>query len=259
MPVPPIETFKVGWLCALTEEYFAAIRMLDSRFDEVDFGNANDDTTYTFGRIGKHNVVMGCPPMGRTGLAPAMAVAKDMQRSFPHLRFVLMVGIGGGSPFAGHDIRLGDVVVTAPKRELGGLHQYDRGKTLSDGDFPVTGQLDGPLFELLSALREMNKQQKDITKPDSIAEHMKLLDDMPTYRKPPVDHLYRSDFEHRGNPGTCEVCDPTALVERLSRKNTRQFEVHYRVIASATAAMSDPESNVMYFATEAAGLMKQHL
>lgn len=131
--------------------------------------------------------------------------------------------------------------------------------------FRVTGHLDAPPLVLLSALQEMNRRHKDIKKQDSITEHMKLLDDTPAYRKPPVDRLYRSDFEHRGNPGTCEDCDATALVERLSRKNTRQVEVHYGIIASANTVMknaterdryaTDPEIGALCFEIEAAGLM----
>lgn len=42
-----------------------------------------------------------------------------MLRSFPQIRFGLMVGIGGGEPSMNADIRLGDVVVGVPDGELG--------------------------------------------------------------------------------------------------------------------------------------------
>lgn len=35
-------------------------------------------------------------------------------RSFLNIRVGLMVGIGGGAPSQKHDIRLGDIVVSAP-------------------------------------------------------------------------------------------------------------------------------------------------
>jgi hypothetical protein len=44
---------------------------------------------------------------------PAHA-GRDMARSFPQLKFVLLVGIGGGAPMSDNDVRLGDIVVSKP-------------------------------------------------------------------------------------------------------------------------------------------------
>jgi nucleoside phosphorylase len=74
----------------------------------------NDNNTYVFGRLGPHYVVVSCLPIGKVGLVSAANVAKDMTRSFPSLKFALMVGIGGGAPMKKRDIRLGDVIVSAP-------------------------------------------------------------------------------------------------------------------------------------------------
>lgn len=84
-----------------------------------------DDNVYTLGRIGQHNIVIACLPAGSTGITPAAKGAADMLRSFPSIRFGLMVGIGGGAPSSAskspdeEDIRLGDVVVSVPDGELG--------------------------------------------------------------------------------------------------------------------------------------------
>jgi hypothetical protein len=96
MSEPPFEDYTIGWICALQEEYEAACRMLDDEFDGPEASEANDNNTYVFGPIGGHNVVIGCLPDGRYGTSSAASVAKDMVRSFPNLRFALMVGIGGG-------------------------------------------------------------------------------------------------------------------------------------------------------------------
>lgn len=106
---PPIADYTIGWICALQEEYEAACRMIDGEFDGAEASEANDNNTYVFGHIGGHNVVIGCLPDGRYGTSSAASVAKDMIRSFPNLRFALMVGIGGGAPTRERDIRLGDV------------------------------------------------------------------------------------------------------------------------------------------------------
>ncbi len=44
-----------------------------------------------------------------------------MLRTFPNVRICLMVGIGGGAPSPKHDIRLGDIVVSAPRDGHGGV------------------------------------------------------------------------------------------------------------------------------------------
>lgn len=58
-----------------------------------------------------------------------------MIHTFPNIRIGLMVGIGGGAPSTKHDIRLGDVVVRAPRQGKGGVFQYDFGKTIQDQSF----------------------------------------------------------------------------------------------------------------------------
>jgi nucleoside phosphorylase len=58
------------------------------------------------------------------GPQSAAAVATRMTSRFTSIRFGLMVGIGGGVPSAA-DIRLGDVVVSHPYLQHGGVVQYD--------------------------------------------------------------------------------------------------------------------------------------
>ena len=62
-----------------------------------------------------------------------MDVAKDMARTFLSIELRLMVGIGGGVPSEKNDIRLGDVVVSMPDGQHGGVVQYDLGKNTEDG------------------------------------------------------------------------------------------------------------------------------
>ena len=63
----------------------------------------------------------------------------DVLHSFPNVRIGLMVGIGGGAPSQKHDIRLGDIVVSAPRDGNGGVFQYDFGKMIQDKSFQTTG------------------------------------------------------------------------------------------------------------------------
>lgn len=63
-----------------------------------------------------------------------------------------MVGIGGGAPSQKHDIRLGDIVVSAPGNGKGGVFQYDFGKTIQGQGFQETGFLNQPPMVLLTAM-----------------------------------------------------------------------------------------------------------
>jgi hypothetical protein len=124
-----------GLALAITHRDGCSRGMLDE--EHPDLPRPRHDTNqYTLGKIGDHNVVIACLPSGMYGTTSAAVVAKDMQSSFPSLRFGLMVGIGGGVPkLPEYDIRLGDVVVGRPTSTNGGVIQYDFGKTMQDGQF----------------------------------------------------------------------------------------------------------------------------
>jgi hypothetical protein len=111
--------YTVGWICALEIELAVSQAMLDEVYPDL-LQDEKDSNTYTLGRIGQHNVVLACLPSGTTGTDAAATAAKDLLRSFPKIRFGLMVGVGGGAP--GHpsddpneDLHLGDVVVSNPE------------------------------------------------------------------------------------------------------------------------------------------------
>src|SRR5271170_736931 len=148
-----IQDYTVGWVCALPIELAAATEMLDEEHQDVP-QDGNDTNLYTLGRIGEHNVVLACLPAGQMGTSSAAAVAIQMQSKFTSLRFSLMVGIGGGVPSAESDIRLGDVVISQPHMQYGGVVQYDFGKTGASG-FVRTGFLNTPPAILLNALSKL--------------------------------------------------------------------------------------------------------
>jgi nucleoside phosphorylase len=145
--------------------------MLDEEYDGPEISEDNDDNTYVYGRIAKHYVVIGCLPAGRYGTNLAARVARDMVRTFPRLRFALMVGIGGGALTTRNDIRLGDIVVSQPKDGLGGVIQYDLGK-LKDGRFQKTGHLNALPEKLLGVIPEMRRLHSDKRKLDRLAQHL---------------------------------------------------------------------------------------
>ncbi|KAM6514530.1 hypothetical protein FSOLCH5_008769 [Fusarium solani] len=154
--------YTVGWVCALTCEYVAAQEFLDEEHDPPESLQPNDSNDYTLGRIGRHNVVIAVLPDGEYGTATAASVATSMLNSFPNVRIGLMVGIGGGAPSPTNDVRLGDIVVSAPREAngvtYGGVFEYDFGKTIQDQAFKETRFLNQPPTTLRAAVRGLQAQ-----------------------------------------------------------------------------------------------------
>ncbi|KAF9891512.1 hypothetical protein FE257_003979 [Aspergillus nanangensis] len=233
---PVIEHYTVAWICALQEEYNCAGRMLDEEFNAPDF-DAKDNNTYLFGRVSGHYVIIGCLPAGVHDGISAAGFGRDMARSFPNIRFALLVGIGGGAPTPDRDIRLGDVVVSQPQRTLGGVVQYDLGAYMSGDTIKRTGQLNSPPAVLLGAIPEIRRLQSDPRKPDRIANHISRMDDMPEYQRPAQDRLYRTGYLHQGGK-TCDLCLEDRLESRENRPaTTREVTAHYGVIASGNSGL----------------------
>ncbi|KAF3916806.1 hypothetical protein ABW20_dc0108811 [Dactylellina cionopaga] len=144
--------YNVGWLCALPIELAAATAMLDyqnSRPRDLRYGISENH--YIFGSIGPHNVIITSLPYGIYGTTSAANVVNSFKSDFPDIHYRFMVGIGGGAT-VGTDIRLGDVVVSAPTETSPGVIQYDFGKTIEDGGFMRVGVLAKPPQGLLRAL-----------------------------------------------------------------------------------------------------------
>ena len=256
------QDYNVGWVCALPIELAAAHDMLDEEHQSLPH-DPNDTNLYTLGSIGEHNVVLACLPAGQLGANSAAAVALQMRSSFPAIRFGLMVGIGGGVPSAKSDVRLGDVVVSQPYKEHGGVIQYDFGKTTQSG-FERTGSLNTPPTVLLSALTKLQAQhlrrQSNLTNYLSTVRYLKDLN-------AGLDILFESTYNHVERPHvewpTCDLCSKDKLVKRTLRR-TEEVMVHYGTIASGNRVIKDglirdmlssELGGVLCFEMEAAGLM----
>jgi nucleoside phosphorylase len=267
------ESYTVGWICAITTEYVAAQAFLDEKHDQPEYLHSHDNNDYTLGRIGKHNVAIAVLPDGEYGISSAAGVAKDMLHSFPNIRIGLMVGIGGGAPTPKHDIRLGDIVVSAPRDGKGGVLQYDFGKTIQDQSFQLTGFLNQPPTVLRTAVNGLKAQyesdghQFNETINCILKEKPRL---QKKYRRPnrENDRLYQSTVKHPlNNEKSCDgVCGGDLL--NLRRRDERAENednpaIHYGLIASGNQLMKDAlirdklseDNGVLCFEMEAAGLM----
>ncbi|OWT42403.1 nacht and ankyrin domain protein [Pochonia chlamydosporia 170] len=265
--------YTVGWICAISIEYLAAQLCLDEEHEPLEYVSPHDDNGYTLGRVGKHNVVIAVLPDSEYGTSSAASVARDMLHSFPNVRIGLMVGIGGGAPTSGNDVRLGDIVISTPRDGEGGVLQYDFGKTIQDQAFRQTAFLNRPPTVLLAAVNGLKTQyQRKRRQLEEAINHIILEqeEDLREELSRPCassDRLYRSDFVHPPDKknGCAEVCgvDSPNLITRLERTRHQSPAVHYGLIASANQLMKDAlvrdklaaEQGVLCFEMEAAGLM----
>ena len=225
-----------GWMdLCLTSEMAAATAMLDEHHNPLQ-QNSHDHNTYTLGRIGRHNVVLACLPTGVIGTVSAARVADQMLQTFEGIRFGLMVGIGGGVPSEENDIRLGDIVVSKPTGQSGGVIQYDFGKTVQEGRFIRTGSLNRPPDVLLTALA--NLQSEHLMEGHELAKYLsEMLRRHPKmatmFARPDMQHdlLYDTDYDHIMEHATCSQCDRGRLIDREPRPLEDPF-IHYGLIAS---------------------------
>ncbi|WDK23073.1 hypothetical protein CGRA01v4_14364 [Colletotrichum graminicola] len=175
-----------------------------------------------------------------------------------------MVRIGGGAPRAKHDIRLGDVVVSTPRGNHGGLLHCYFDRMMDDGAFKVTGFLAPPASELMLALISTRAQL--ITMGNGIEQSVvTVLTRLPRRRgkwrrpSPKTDILYRSHIVFDPTKPPTDV-GPDAVISRPERSNPG---VHYGLIASADRVMRAAtirdklaaDRDVLCFETEATGVM----
>jgi nucleoside phosphorylase len=261
--------YTVGWISALPLEIAAAAAMLDKRHKSL-LRPSSDQNTYTLGEISGHNVVIACLPSGVYGTTSAATVGAQMLSTFPAIRFSLVVGIGGGVPSKGNDIRLGDVAVSKPAGTYGGVVQYDYGKTLSGGHFQQTGILNQPPPILLTAISQL----QSISTTENSDHISRILSE--TFDKDPgnkdrfsspgsdQDHLFNVAYDHVVSENTCIKCDLSQTVTREPRDSNKP-QAHYGLIASGNQVIKDANIRdqlaqktnppVLCFEMEAAGLM----
>ncbi|KAK0624459.1 hypothetical protein DIS24_g11207 [Lasiodiplodia hormozganensis] len=283
-----VRSYTVGWFAPLPCERAAAEALRDEvHGPPKDFQRAPDDhLVYSWGKMGDHNVVLASLEAGADGLAAAAQAATRMLASFPAIRFGLLVGIGGAIPrFDSRegggvfcrlkpdpDIRLGDVVVSQPDGNGGGVIQYDHYKATKDGP-QVKGFLNRPPPALLYGLAALQAkhEQSPSDVPSIIADLEKTNDYMVNergYKHPgqKKDRLFYPSYVHPEGDLDCEDCSVQHEVERKPRKSSDP-KVHYGTIASGNVVVKNAEdrenlikhhpsaSKCLCYEMEAAGVM----
>ena len=266
-------TYTIGWICAVVVELVAAKAMFDEKHEDLENSPEHDNNTYLLGRIGQHNVVVAILPHGEYGLVNAANAARDLMRTFPNIRVGLMVGIAGGAPSQENDIRLGDVVVSAPYAGTGGVFQYDYGKSVQDEPLIVTKHTNKPAQCLLAAVAALRAEYTleghnlESVINDAFEKFPRLRKS--GYNKPEIstDKLFVSSYRHdvKQNSDCTTSCeDVSKLIVRPERGEDEDSPmIHYGLIASANQLMKDAnirdqlsaERGILCFEMEAAGLI----
>ncbi|OJD15769.1 hypothetical protein ACJ73_08948 [Blastomyces percursus] len=226
--------------------------MLDEQHGKtLDFAqSASDKNSYTWGRVGAHNVVMASLVAGVYGTTLATTTAMSMLSSFPQIRVGLMVGIGAVVPRLerGCDIRLGDIFVSQPVGQSGGAVQYYLIKAKKCGFFERKGIPNMPPEVLLNALAKLQAQHE--IRPSKVAE---LLEEMGTrnpcmskstpgrpgyvYQGKENDRFFKATYSHIDGFG-CSNCDSDQEIQRDDRDSTEP-QIHYGIIASSNMLVKD--------------------
>ncbi|VUC31796.1 unnamed protein product [Clonostachys rosea] len=259
--------YKVGIICALPKEIRAVRAVFDKDHGKPGPLLSGDSNHYSLGQIGSHMVVVACLPAGEIGNNPAAEVASNLKRSFPNVRFCLFIGIGGGVPSLGHDIRLGDVVVSMPTETYSGVIQYDRGTAHGKDIFQRKGALPPPPRFLMTAISSLVSDPRFPANPlEPHLEH--ILKGIPDrvrsqYQYPGYEH----DVLFKKSCSKCKAgkhCDRRKMHEKdRDPRRSNAPQIHYGLIASGNMVIRDSqlrdrwasEYEVLCFEMEAAGVM----
>lgn len=272
--------FTIGWISPLALELEAARLVLDEEYPQE--GVKYQNVFYKGGRIGEHEVVMGV--QRRIGLQGAAVLAEKMRAGFPNIKYFLLVGIAGGVPRYGpagaaSEIVLGDVIVSSPRGNHGGVLQYDKGAWKGQGRLNFRGHTNGVPGHLMAAVQ--NFRMEGWWSNTNISEVLKQmhqkLDEKRQHQYddpgPNRDRLFEDSYEHQGTElDDCkDCCDADHIISRVERgdcanRSTDQPKVHFGNIASRnqlqiSAVERDRiknEHEAICFEMEAAGVLDEH-
>ncbi|KAF3169520.1 hypothetical protein TWF751_007112 [Orbilia oligospora] len=237
------EAYTIGWTAILKAELEASRLLLDEEHELLPPGE-KDGNNYILGRMGLHNIVIAFP--GPHADASAAELMENMLQTFRNIRFGLLVGVGGAAPGLPNledprkDIRLGDVVVSDPNGAHGGLLQYDLDDWRANGEFHIKSTLNKPPGLLVKSVRLLRSDQsfgrgemgRYIQRAIAIKKAIgqSLIDDC-QYPGQDQDRLFEAGYQHVGGDD-CSKCN-AKMVERRLQRDTKEPEVHYKLIASA--------------------------
>jgi nucleoside phosphorylase len=246
--------YHVAWICPVPDlELLPALLMLDDEYDTPPYDTHYDENAYQCGSINGHAVVVASCSQGATGNVNAGRLTGPLFKTFPNIRMVVLVGIGGGIPRAEasedslDDVHLGDVVVGWPGDGKPACIYHERGRSKVDGQFELVGTMQDPDWRLTNALGFLAtdyERGKTIFK-DQLSR-LKRSTKKKRFAHPGLEHdkLFEADYRHVGSYGSrCMTCDSGKLVQRPQRseEELQTLVFHQGRIATGSAVIQDAE------------------
>ncbi|KAI7765600.1 hypothetical protein LZL87_007351 [Fusarium oxysporum] len=264
------DNYTVGWVCALPLVATAAEAMLDSVHPDGPLDlDITGDIKFVFGRLNGYDIVLAHPSPGNQGTGSAVETVEQVRVTFRSIRFILVIGLGGGVPHTKENISLGDVVVGRPEPGRSGLVLYEGGKVHWNdedaGNGCSEGSFEKPSSSLLTATRKV--EMNSILGNSHMRTYMNtIMDKHPTIFAPPElekdgtvgaqdgDGDVKS-LDGRGERNGCHTHTWQASAGRLPK-------VHYGLVATSRHPLRDCETRdslaadhgILCFETEAFGL-----
>ncbi|KAJ0418872.1 purine and uridine phosphorylase [Aspergillus carlsbadensis] len=271
--------YEIGILCALALEATAVAGFFDEIYEHNFCKAPSDKLSYTTGKIGRHEVVLGhMPGIGKVHAAQS---AESLLATFDNLKLVLLVGICGGVPSP--TMALGDVVIgkTVVQNDFG-RQRPDRFETKKG----VEDSLGRQRSEIRAFVRKLESCKAKLS--ETTRQRLATLLEKPEFqqsRYPGIaaDRLFLPDYVHQhhgaancecaysikacedASTASCEEleCDGTKLMPRdLSSRASQGPNIHFGSIASGDMVMrsgehrnkSAKEHVVIAFEMEGAGI-----
>ena len=260
--------YTIGWIAPMPVELAPALALLD-RIST--FHVANDSNIYQAGKIGNHYVIMVI--LHKIGLGGIHSVAGGMYASFPELKHLLLVGLGGGIPdyALGEQMVLGDVVVGRQVEHL------DCGRRTPNG-FKYTHQTYYPSPALLKAVNTLRATHSlhgtriSQTLQGIRKKLHRTIRDNPEDLGPDADQLFNPDYYHEDDNKRCDSCCDIRRSKSRQERGPKAHRakdsplIHYGTIGSGNSlVVGSKERENLYkefgticFEMEAAALMEYH-
>ncbi|KAJ0414149.1 hypothetical protein BJY00DRAFT_319110 [Aspergillus carlsbadensis] len=239
--------YTIAWIATGIAEFDAACLMLDK-----DHGQYAPRQRFCIGSW----YVLGEACGQKVALIMAMAqddfvrqlacLSLDLDVHFPNLRSSIVVSVGSGIPSEMHDVRLGDVVVSTPQRQYGGVVNVD-------GDFSrhPNDLLEPVAPATLGVARLLERDIRTGLGPRGMLRHLAHMKASNANTKPnpeteyaypgvEKDRLYPADYECQ-RPGRYAVCtagpdDTSKAITRPARTNTEP-KIHFGTVAACRGAV----------------------
>ncbi|KAI1325937.1 TPR repeat protein [Xylariaceae sp. FL0255] len=231
-------------ICALPLEASAVVALFDEHWDENGPPYDRPRGAYTYGTIGRHNVVVAhMPGMGK---AHAAAVAVNCRTDFPNIELAIVGGICGAAPFAanGSEIVLGDIIISE------GLIQYDLGRRYPERferKDTLEDSLGRPNTELRALLAKLKSHPTRATLQSKTVEYLKDIRHDPqleaNYPGAEQDRLFESSYRHLDEEQPCDKvgCNGPLVPRARLQQSSQQPAIHFGLLASGDTVMKSGE------------------